>query len=63
MSLPAFSGLFAKFIAAVAAAPDENPTCKITYSHIQPSNGNPNDLQENNFRNSLFNKKWNTEFL
>ena len=28
MSFPAFSGLFAIFIAAAAAAPDEIPTCK-----------------------------------
>jgi hypothetical protein len=27
MSFPAFSGLFATFIAAAAAAPDEIPTC------------------------------------
>ena len=29
ISFPAFSGLFANFIAAAAAAPDEIPTCKI----------------------------------
>jgi hypothetical protein len=28
MSFPTFSGLFASFIAAAAAAPDEIPTCK-----------------------------------
>ena len=28
MSLPAFSGLFASFIAAAAAAPDDIPICK-----------------------------------
>lgn len=28
MSFPAFSGLFAIFIAAAAAAPDDIPTCK-----------------------------------
>ena len=28
MSFPSFSGLFASFIAAAAAAPDDIPTCK-----------------------------------
>ena len=28
MSFPAFSGLFAIFIAEAAAAPDDTPTCK-----------------------------------
>ena len=34
MSFPAFSGLFAIFIAAAAAAPDEGPTYKHDRKHV-----------------------------
>lgn len=38
MSWPAFSGLFANFMAAAAAAPDDIPTCNtfLIYHHKPP---------------------------